>query len=104
MMPEPGTHPVEGDHLREPVWIEIRKVLMQHWDPIGVRDEPFAADEYDSYIPKIISILRRGASAEELIDYLDEIETRRMGFDSQRERGRNAAERLLPLSAGLAPQ
>jgi hypothetical protein len=103
-MPEPGTHPVGGDHLREPVWIEIRKVLMQHWDPIGVKDEPFAADEYDKYIPKIKALLRKGTTVEELMDSLDDTATQRMGFVPQRDGGRNAAERLLPLSAGLPPQ
>ena len=43
---------VEGDELREPVWIQIRTILMEHWDPIGISDEPNAADEYDLYIPK----------------------------------------------------
>jgi len=26
----------------------IRHTLMSEWDPIGVADEPMAADEYDS--------------------------------------------------------
>ena len=86
-MPEPGSFPVDGDHLREPAWIEIRKVLMQHWDPIGVRDEPFAADEYDAYIPKIKALLRRGTSVDELMDFLHEIATQRMGLTPQKERG-----------------
>jgi hypothetical protein len=44
----PGPHPVDGDSLREEVWIRIRNVLMLHWDPIGVCDEPLAADEYEN--------------------------------------------------------
>ena len=56
-----GSHPVEGDYLRQPVWINIRTVLMEHWDPIGVSEMPEAADEYDSYIPNIKALLRAGA-------------------------------------------
>ncbi len=51
--------PVEGDYLRAPVWVEIRNVLMEYWDPIGVRDETFAADEYEAYIPKIKALSSR---------------------------------------------
>jgi hypothetical protein len=29
---------------------QIRRVLMEHWDPIGVAGIPEAADEYDGYI------------------------------------------------------
>ncbi len=102
-MPERGTHPVDGDHLREPVWIEIRKVLMQCWDPIGVSDEPFASDEYDAYIPRIKALLRAGTTVQGLATYLDSIATERMGFTSQRERCRPAAEALLPLRTRLDP-
>lgn len=102
-MPEPGTHPVQGDHLRESVWIEIRTVLRQHWDPIGVAEEPGAADEYYGYIPKIKSRLRSGASIEVLMDYLDWIASARMSFTPQRERGRLAAHQLVALRSHLEP-
>lgn len=102
-MSAPGRHPVEGDHLREDVWIQIRNVLMDHWDPIGIRDEPGAANEYEAYIPKIKALLRAGASIEEMMDYLDWVASERMGFTSQREQGRPAAEYLLQLASRLQP-
>jgi hypothetical protein len=74
---------------------------MQHWDPIGISDEPLAADEYDSYIPKIMALLRKGTTVEELMDYLDEVATHRMGFTPQREKGREPAERLTALRSQL---
>jgi hypothetical protein len=37
------------DELRE-IDSAIRRILMEKWDPIGVSDEPQAADEYNSYI------------------------------------------------------
>ena len=38
---------------------EIRRVLMTVWDPIGVRDEPNAQDEYDSYLGGVFGLLTR---------------------------------------------
>ena len=53
---------------------------MQDWDPIGVKDEPLAADEYDSYIGGVFSLLSRGPSDQVISDYLREIEMKRMGW------------------------
>lgn len=85
---------VEGDELRDPIWIEVRFILMEHWDPIGVNVEPFATNEYDNYIAKTIALMRSKASVEVIMDYLDWIASERMGFTSQREQGREAAELL----------
>jgi len=32
---------------------QIRRVLMEEWDAIGVSDIPEAADEYDSYVGEV---------------------------------------------------
>ena len=29
---------------------KIRHVLLEVWDPIGIKDEPNAQDEYDAYM------------------------------------------------------
>lgn len=91
-------HYVEGDELRESVWMEVRTILMEHWDPIGICGEPNATNEYDSYIPNIIALLRARASVEVMLDYLDWVASERMGFISQRERARTAVARLLRLT------
>ena len=49
----------------------IRSVLLEDWDPIGIRGIPGAADEYDSYAMPIYSILRQHRSEEALLDYLE---------------------------------
>jgi len=59
---------------------EIRSVLMREWDPIGVKDEPMAADEYDGYIGGVYALLKERAVAKTISDHLREIEIRRMGF------------------------
>lgn len=39
---------------------ELRALLMDHWDPIGVAEVPEAADEYDTYVGHIGRMLREG--------------------------------------------
>ena len=49
---------------------EIRRVLLQYWDPIGIRDEPNAQDEYDAYLGGIYELLVRGATDHEITNHL----------------------------------
>lgn len=60
--------------------IEIRRILMSKWDPIGVSDTPEAADEYDRYIGDVCTLLDRNATNEEITNYLRWVETERMGL------------------------
>ena len=53
---------------------ELRTLLMDRWDPIGVRDEPLAASEYDSYLGPLASKLRAGADAQAVATYLAAVE------------------------------
>jgi hypothetical protein len=90
----PLPHYVEGDELRDELWLRVRTVLMEEWDPIGVCGEPYATNEYDSYIPELKALIRSKSNVETVIDYLDWVASERMGFTSQRERSRQAAESL----------
>jgi len=62
---------------------EIRRVLLEEWDPIEVRDEPLAQEEYDRYIGRIYRLLAENASDDELAAYLLEIETDWMGLTGE---------------------
>src|SRR2546430_16029488 len=78
---------------------ELRRILMEEWDPISVRGIPEAADEYDGYLGPLAARLREGRSADAAAEYLTEIEEDRMGLgESAAARGRNQAlaARLLP--------
>ena len=75
----------------------IRALLLEHWDPIGERCEVAAQDEYDQYLPTILSLLERGASAADLARYLGKVATLDMGLVEVAERDRAAAERLVQL-------
>jgi len=79
----------------------INEVLHYLWDPIGVRGEPHARDEYDAYVPEIYSLLQKDASAEQLAAHLEEIEAERMGLSSNHEHSVSIAHKLLEWRAAL---
>jgi hypothetical protein len=64
---------------------EIRRVLMNVWDPIGVKEIANAQDEYDSYIGGIYHLLRIGASDERIQEHLWLLVTETMGLSGARK-------------------
>ena len=75
----------------------VRRLLMDAWDPIGVRGVPEAADEYDAYVGAVGGMLHEGATEEELARYLRGIREDHMGLGpsgSGRARDREVAQRL----------
>jgi hypothetical protein len=72
----------------------IHDILIKLWDPIGVKDEPHAQDEYDSYIPAILQFLQAQASVETIASHLHEIETRWMGLIGDRDHAHVIAQFL----------
>lgn len=74
-------------HPRPPLQLSrLRDIGWSLWDPIGLLDpgdtwdwKPFA-DEYDSYLPTVASMLRDGHSTEECEAYLVEIAVIHMGL------------------------
>jgi hypothetical protein len=63
--------------------VAIRHVLMDVWDPIGVKDEPNAQDEYDGYLGAVYERLVTGASDESIEDHLWRIVTEHMGLPAK---------------------
>lgn len=61
---------------------QIRHVLLNVWDPIGIVNEPNAQDEYDDYIGRLYELLVRREPDTELIDYLYLVTHDWMGFDA----------------------
>lgn len=59
----------------------IRRVLLDVWDPIGIKDEINARDEYDAYIGQVYELLIAGATDRQIIDQLLSIVRERMGLD-----------------------
>jgi len=64
--------------------VQMRHVLIEIWDPIGIKDEPNAQDEYDSYIGELYDLLVGHADDSQLIDYLYKAAHDHMGLDAAR--------------------
>jgi hypothetical protein len=79
----------------EELQTRVNEVLHYIWDPIGVRGEPYARDEYDSYVPRVYALLQNGATAEEISLYLDRIGTENMGLNSNLKHALVTAHNLL---------
>jgi hypothetical protein len=75
--------------------VEIRHVLMDVWDPIGVKGEPNAADEYDGYLGGVYERLTDGASDERIEDHLWQIVTDRMGLPAAKKSDMTATVKAL---------
>jgi len=63
---------------------QLREIGWRLWDPIGLRGADGAvdeacADEYDSYLLHVVSLICRGASKAEAATYLDRIAADNMG-------------------------
>jgi hypothetical protein len=76
----------------------VRKILAR-WDPIGVIDsleeDGLPPDEYDSYAPAILTMLRRGTTQDEIVQHLRLIQIRFMGLASSPDHDRWIADQLL---------
>jgi hypothetical protein len=56
---------------------------MDVWDPIGVKDEPNACNEYDTYIGGFFDLLVDNAPDSSIKNYMNQC-VARMGMDSSR--------------------
>ena len=86
-----------GDEIEQ-----LRTLLMEQWDPIGVHhfsddDEDRGSywDEYDSYMPAILSELESCGDVERLARYLAQRRTMDMGLDDRPDLDRRAAEAII---------
>jgi hypothetical protein len=84
----------------------VRRLLMEHWDPIGVSNFPEAADEYDAYIGPVGRMLRERAPRAQVETYLQQISTDHMGLEDTSQsvgRRRTTVSRLLEWYEGEDP-
>jgi hypothetical protein len=79
---------------------EIKRILLQEWDPIGASGVDEAADEYDAYALQIFTSLHQGVTVVSLSEYLDRIETEHMGLAARSERSNEVARKVLALHEG----
>jgi len=72
----------------------IRRMLWTDWDPIGINQFSGTADEYDSYVPALVELVRKGASERALFDWLWTLETNHLGLEGDRRNTKQFAEKL----------
>lgn len=89
-----GTSMIDKAESRR-IRAQIRHVLLDTRDPIGVRDEPNAHDEFDGYIAEVYDMLVTGAPDSSLVDYLFWAAHDHMGLDASSRQG------MLPTVAEL---
>jgi hypothetical protein len=73
----------------------VDEVLHYLWDPIGVAGEPGARDEYEEYLPRVFSILTKGADEQEIAKYLISVERDSMGLEGNAAKALRTAEILI---------
>ena|ERR1041384_5700832 len=80
----------------------IADILRRDWDPVGIKDEPAAADEYDAYVGGVYRLIATGATPLALAEHLAKIEEERLGFpDTDPKTLVPVAEKLLRLNVRL---
>jgi hypothetical protein len=84
---------------------KVRQVLMETWDPIGVRDVPQAQDEYDAYVGKVyVMLIDERVSPRAIAAYLYDIATNYMGLSPSPDletRSARAANLIVDLRPGF---
>lgn len=80
----------------------IRKILMDEWDPIGVRGVPEASDEYDHYIGQVDRIASSGGSAAEIAGCLERIEREEIEVCTSPDTRMRVSEQLKTLYAEMS--
>ncbi len=78
----------------------IKHTLFYDWDPIGINDLA-PDDEYDSYVGGIYRLLVSGASKNQIIEHLHQLEITKMEVSSDREKLKDVAEKLMQLNVSL---
>ena len=71
----------------------VDEVLHYLWDPIGLSGVPEARDEYNSYVPRVFSLLIHHAPEAEITDFLVRTATETMGL-SNTDRGQDHAAEI----------
>jgi hypothetical protein len=84
-------------NIPDELMVEVRRILLKEWDPIGISEFPGAQDEYDMYVKGISEMVCSGQSTEQLYEHLHWIECERMGLDGDDVRTRNIAMKLAQL-------
>ena len=76
---------------------EINCILYKDWDPIGMHDCGCPSDEYSSYVPSILRLLKDGAAVDSISKKLQEIAAESIGLSTKEEKNMLVAKKLRAL-------
>ena len=82
----------------------VRQALLEHWDPIGVRNIPEASDEYDRYVGELyVMLMDDRATVEAINSYLFTTATEYMGISASDFLG-SASAKAAAILVALRPE
>ena len=70
---------------------QIRKAMLNSWDPIGVSQYDGSKDEYDQYIPGLYKLMSNAASEQQIFNFLWHVEIDLIGIEGDTEKTRKFA-------------
>jgi hypothetical protein len=82
---------------------QLRILAIEHWDPLGVFDDPMRADVYDVYLERVGRMLRKGSGPEELARYLGDVRTKALRRGENEDADEAFAARIVAWYAVEAP-
>jgi len=83
---------------------QVRRILLDQWDPLGVGGMPALADEYDFVLGKVMAGLAGSPSVDAIIDLLTELERDYLGLPvARRDLSQRAASSLAALRRASKP-
>ncbi|MBO9666023.1 MAG: hypothetical protein J7501_04360 [Bdellovibrio sp.] len=77
---------------------EVKNILMNDWDPIGIKANAKAKAEYDQYALRIVGMLYNGTTLDKLVKYLDSVVTEDLGLPSNRNKSIEVSKKLLAIN------
>jgi hypothetical protein len=84
-----------SDNRDKELYRRCDEILHYIWDPIGVRDTPYARDEYYGYLPQVFTLVKNDTDKVKIAKYLTGLEVGSMGLASDSSNNIMVAELLL---------
>lgn len=79
--------------------VEVERILLTDWDPIGVYGVPMAESEYSTYAGIVTSMLVHGSNEDAVAAYLASVETHLMDYEKATPKCKDAARKCRALLA-----
>ena len=79
--------------------VEVERILLTDWDPVGVNGVPMAESEYSTYAGIVTSMLVLVRAVDAVADYLASVETRLMELEPASDKCKHAARKCRALLA-----